>query len=172
MYLYALSNYNGTILFTSHDRTFVSLLSDTIIEVKQGNINTYPSNYDNYVYHIKEQMLREIEEEEKYLSKNSTSSNSNGSSNNTNKQPSDYHARKMLKSNITKMTSILAKSEKNIAEYEKEKQEINSMSYSNIAAKSAKAAINNLGPVSTNFDTPFPPKLTSLPRFFKHGSTC
>ncbi len=45
-------------------------------------------------------------------------------SNNTNKQVSGYHERKMLKSNITKITSILVKSEKNIAEYEKEKQDI------------------------------------------------
>ena len=117
----ALSNYNGTILFTCHDRTFVSMLSDTIIEVKSGDINTYPSDYDAYVYHIKQQILNNIDIEESYLLKsNDNNSDSKASTNKNN--PNDYHARKALKSNITKMKGIIKRAEVKMAEYDNERQ--------------------------------------------------
>ncbi len=115
----ALSKYNGTILFTSHDRTFVSLLSDMIVEVKKGGINVYPSNYDDYVYHIKEEMLNNISAEEEYLKKENANNNANKK--NADSGVSDYHARKELKSNLTKLNTTIKKIEQNIAAYEEEK---------------------------------------------------
>ncbi|MDA1139108.1 MAG: ABC-F family ATP-binding cassette domain-containing protein [Planctomycetota bacterium] len=57
---YALSDYTGTIFFTSHDRTFVSLVADQILEVKDRKIRLYPGNYESYVFAL-EEMCREDE---------------------------------------------------------------------------------------------------------------
>jgi len=48
----ALRGYNGTIFFICHDRTFVSLVADTIIEVKNGSVEFYPGTYAEYVYSL------------------------------------------------------------------------------------------------------------------------
>jgi ATP-binding cassette subfamily F protein 3 len=58
----ALKSFSGTILFISHDRTFVNLLASSILEVKKGRILHYPGSYEDYVYHL-EQVARGEEEE-------------------------------------------------------------------------------------------------------------
>lgn len=44
-----LSNYNGTILFITHDRYFLDAVSDSIIEMDEGQINLYKGNYSYYI---------------------------------------------------------------------------------------------------------------------------
>ena len=58
----ALKSFSGTVLFISHDRTFVNLLASSILEVKKGRILHYPGSYEDYVYHL-EQVARGEEEE-------------------------------------------------------------------------------------------------------------
>ncbi|MGE4169751.1 MAG: ABC-F family ATP-binding cassette domain-containing protein [Candidatus Margulisiibacteriota bacterium] len=53
----ALKNYQGTLFFISHDRTFVHLAATQIIEVKDGNVMGYPGTYDEYVYHLRESLF-------------------------------------------------------------------------------------------------------------------
>lgn len=48
----ALKDFAGTIFFISHDRTFVNMIANLIIEVKDGNIRKYPGKYEEYVYHL------------------------------------------------------------------------------------------------------------------------
>jgi ATP-binding cassette subfamily F protein 3 len=60
----ALSDYNGTVFFTSHDRTFVSLVATDIVEVKDGQVKLYGDGYDTYVYRI-EKEVREAEGNER-----------------------------------------------------------------------------------------------------------
>ncbi|MBU1151304.1 ATP-binding cassette domain-containing protein [Patescibacteria group bacterium] len=48
----ALQDSNVTILFVSHNRTFVELVANGIIEVKEGRIRRYLHNYEEYVYHL------------------------------------------------------------------------------------------------------------------------
>ncbi len=45
----ALKNFSGTLLFVSHDRYFINKFADKIFEFKNGNINIYYGNYDDYV---------------------------------------------------------------------------------------------------------------------------
>jgi len=52
----ALSEYSGTVFFISHDRTFVNVVADTILEVKEGSIELYPGSYEDYVYHLESEM--------------------------------------------------------------------------------------------------------------------
>ena len=44
----ALEDFDGTIIFVSHDRFFINKFADKIIEVKNGQISTYYGNYDYY----------------------------------------------------------------------------------------------------------------------------
>lgn len=44
----ALIDFEGTILFVSHDRYFVNKLSEKIIEIKDGKTTSYLGNYDYY----------------------------------------------------------------------------------------------------------------------------
>ena len=51
----AIENFDGTLIFVSHDRYFINKFADKIIEFKNGNITTYLGNYDDY----KEKKLKE-----------------------------------------------------------------------------------------------------------------
>ncbi len=55
----ALSSTNRTIIFVSHNRTFVNLVATGIIEVKNGYVKRYLHNYEEYVYHLAQQLLPE-----------------------------------------------------------------------------------------------------------------
>jgi len=48
----ALSNFDGTIIFVSHDRQFVSSLATRIIELSPGKVTEHGSNYDDYLHKI------------------------------------------------------------------------------------------------------------------------
>jgi ATP-binding cassette, subfamily F, member 3 len=58
----ALKSFAGTVVFISHDRTFVNLLASSILEIKKGRILHYPGSYEDYVYHL-EQVARGEEED-------------------------------------------------------------------------------------------------------------
>lgn len=64
----ALAQSNATILFVSHNRTFVGTIADSIIEVKNGKVRRSAHNYENYVYHLKEEL--QIAEPEKVVPQN------------------------------------------------------------------------------------------------------
>jgi ATPase subunit of ABC transporter with duplicated ATPase domains len=44
----ALKNFDGTLIFVSHDREFVSTLATSIIEVKGQKLNYFKGTYDEY----------------------------------------------------------------------------------------------------------------------------
>lgn len=45
----ALENFDGTLIFISHDRYFINKFADKIVEFKEGKIKTYLGNYDDYI---------------------------------------------------------------------------------------------------------------------------
>ncbi|MFN7135404.1 MAG: ATP-binding cassette domain-containing protein, partial [Myxococcales bacterium] len=49
MLIKALSNYEGTMMFVSHDRQFLSALSNRVLEVTPGNAQPYGGGYLEYV---------------------------------------------------------------------------------------------------------------------------
>ncbi len=57
----ALNNYKGTVLFTSHDRHFLSRIATNIVEVRDGCAKNYIGDYESYMYYIN----KEIEEGER-----------------------------------------------------------------------------------------------------------
>ena len=46
----ALSGYAGTLIFVSHDRTFINRLATRVIEVEYGNLESFIGNYDDYLF--------------------------------------------------------------------------------------------------------------------------
>ena len=50
-----LSDSNTTLLFVSHNRTFVKNIATSIIEVGNGKVSRSHHDYENYVYHLKKQ---------------------------------------------------------------------------------------------------------------------
>ncbi len=51
----ALKKYTGTVLFTSHDRHFVSRIANNVIEIKEGRATLYPSNYRDYLDRVEKE---------------------------------------------------------------------------------------------------------------------
>jgi len=61
----ALSEYEGTIIFVSHSRTFVSQIATSILEIKDGRAIRYPYPYEIYVYELKTHEKFSLPDEEK-----------------------------------------------------------------------------------------------------------
>jgi ATP-binding cassette subfamily F protein 3 len=51
-----LESYNGTVIFTSHDRYFVRRIATQIIEVGGGEVTHIPSDYEHYVYRLSQEI--------------------------------------------------------------------------------------------------------------------
>ena len=53
----ALTDYGGTVIFTSHDRSFVEAVATSVVEVAAGRVVQYPGTYQQYI----ERMNAEID---------------------------------------------------------------------------------------------------------------
>ena len=60
--LEALTKYNGTVVFVSHDRYFIDKLATRVFEVGGGGVEIYPGNYEDYCWR-KQGGARRLEEE-------------------------------------------------------------------------------------------------------------
>ena len=49
----ALEDYDGTVIFTSHDRSFVQAVATSVVEVAAGRVVQYPGSYRQYVERMK-----------------------------------------------------------------------------------------------------------------------
>ena len=54
----ALNRYRGTVIFTSHDRSFMDRMASAVIEVRDGSVTNYPNDYKSYLYRV----TKEVEE--------------------------------------------------------------------------------------------------------------
>ncbi|MBA4188836.1 MAG: ABC transporter ATP-binding protein [Planctomycetaceae bacterium] len=64
----ALLEYQGTVIFTSHDRHFTSRVATCIVEVREGRVTNYNGQYESYVYRVN----KEIEAGERELASTRT----------------------------------------------------------------------------------------------------
>ncbi len=48
--LRALQDFQGTLVFVSHDRYFIDKLATRIIEVEDGRVHVFPGNYEDYLW--------------------------------------------------------------------------------------------------------------------------
>lgn len=52
----ALVNYQGTVIFTSHDRHFMQRVATNVIEVRDGSVKNYFGNYESYLQSIENEI--------------------------------------------------------------------------------------------------------------------
>jgi ATP-binding cassette subfamily F protein 3 len=52
----ALEEYEGTVLFTSHDRHFMRRVATAVIEVREGHVVDYRGDYDAYLYYVNQEI--------------------------------------------------------------------------------------------------------------------
>jgi ATP-binding cassette subfamily F protein 3 len=53
----ALTNYLGTLIVVSHDRSFIRRVGKKILEVKSGEVQLYPGTYDEYVWSLQQRLM-------------------------------------------------------------------------------------------------------------------
>ena len=106
----ALQQFKGTIFFVSHDRTFVNLVATNILDVRDGTIKLYPGDYDAYVYQT-----------EKRIQEKAPPSRKTGAAK---KKGGTHHEQKEKRSKINQMKKRVATIEKQMAQHEKEREEI------------------------------------------------
>ncbi len=61
----ALAEFNGTIIFTSHDRTFANMLAGGVIEIDNGRAKRHYHDYEEYVYKLEKRLAVANQEKEK-----------------------------------------------------------------------------------------------------------
>ncbi|MCF6515670.1 ATP-binding cassette domain-containing protein [Lactobacillus sp. S2-2] len=77
----ALLNFQGTILFISHDRYFLNKISNNILEMNSNQANLYLGNYDYYTEKKEEErILKEYEESQKDQNNTKKETNENKTS--------------------------------------------------------------------------------------------
>ena len=116
----ALKNFQGTLFFISHDRTFVNMVADSILEIQNGKILLYRGSYEDYVFSLEnriqeESAIPDSEEPAEIKIKKA------------------YHIRKEIQSDIRKSRSRCENLESSMRIYEekqKEKLEEISQNYS------------------------------------------
>ena len=52
----ALLEYEGTVIFTSHDRHFAGKVATCIVEVRDGGVAVYGGKYDDYLYRVNKEV--------------------------------------------------------------------------------------------------------------------
>lgn len=52
----ALNKYRGTVIFTSHDRSFMERMATAVIEVRDGSVANYSNDYASYLYRVKNEI--------------------------------------------------------------------------------------------------------------------
>lgn len=130
----AIAGYQGTVLYVSHDRYFINKTATRILDLTHGQMVNYIGNYDYYLEHVDEQMMRIFgssasKDGSAMLTgsyKYEEASNNNSLPNN---EPSsngalDWKAQKEIQAKKRKLEAQLSKCEKEIEKLESRNSEI------------------------------------------------
>ncbi|ULO06632.1 ABC-F family ATP-binding cassette domain-containing protein [Paenibacillus sp. 19GGS1-52] len=113
----ALMDFEGTLLFISHDRYFLNKMAERILELHPSGIDQYLGNYDDYV--DKKRELEEIANEAAELALATASKNTNNEAAVQDKGAiSTFEADKQTKREERNRQRRIAELEKNISELE------------------------------------------------------
>ncbi|MFW5891371.1 MAG: ribosomal protection-like ABC-F family protein, partial [bacterium] len=111
-----LLEYEGTILFVSHDRYFINKIADRLIEIENNNIKNYYGDYD--YYKMKKTEFLEMEAERKKKEKEQKDKNNINTNVETKSRKISKNERRNFKKEKTKLESDIDKVEKDIKEIE------------------------------------------------------
>jgi ATP-binding cassette, subfamily F, member 3 len=137
----ALTEYKGTVIFTSHDRHFMKRVATCIVEVRDGRVVNYNGSYDTYLYAVN----KEIDDGERELAtKMSKAPPTPG------KAPPP--AAKAPRRNDRELRKELSSVEKAIARLDQQKKELNASLLDTRDAKEALRLHNELEAVTTQLN--------------------
>ena len=131
----ALDNYDGTLLFVSHDRYFINELANKIISVCDGHAKIYNGNYSYYLDE-KAKQAAAVQEAKAEQTENTTSANQN-------KGKLSYQEQKARDSQKRKLERAVSDAEARIEKLEAEEQEIQT----EMANPDIAASFEKLGPL-------------------------
>lgn len=133
----ALDNYDGTLLFVSHDRYFINELANKIISVRDGHAKIYNGNYS---YYLDEKAKQAAAVQEAKAQKAETETTSSASQN---KGKLSYQEQKARDSQKRKLERAVSDAEARIEKLEAEEQEIQT----EMANPDIAASFEKLGPL-------------------------
>ncbi|WP_279096526.1 ABC-F family ATP-binding cassette domain-containing protein [Lactobacillus taiwanensis] len=133
----ALDNYDGTLLFVSHDRYFINELANKIISVRDGHAKIYNGNYSYYLDEKAKQAAAAQEAEAQKAETETTSSASQ------NKGKLSYQEQKARDSQKRKLERAVSDAEAKIEKLEAEEKEIQT----EMANPDIAASFEKLGPL-------------------------
>ncbi|WP_294763650.1 ABC-F family ATP-binding cassette domain-containing protein [uncultured Lactobacillus sp.] len=113
----ALQNFDGTLLFVSHDRYFINQLANKIVEIKDGTAQVYEGDYS---YYLDEKNKQNI------VSENESAANNTAAKVDENKNKLSYQEQKLRDSQKRKLQREVENTENKIEQLEKEQEDIQS----------------------------------------------
>lgn len=131
----ALDNYDGTLLFVSHDRYFINELANKIILVRDGHAKIYNGNYSYYLDE-KAKQAAAVQEAKAEQTESTTSANQN-------QGKLSYQEQKARDSQKRKLERAVSDAEARIEKLENEEQEIQT----EMANPDIAASFEKLGPL-------------------------
>lgn len=131
----ALDNYDGTLLFVSHDRYFINELANKIISVRDGHAKIYNGNYSYYLDE-KAKQAAALQEAKAEQTESTTSANQN-------QGKLSYQEQKARDSQKRKLERAVSDAEARIEKLENEEQEIQT----EMANPDIAASFEKLGPL-------------------------
>lgn len=131
----ALDNYDGTLLFVSHDRYFINELANKIISVRDGHAKIYNGNYSYYLDE-KAKQAAAVQEAKAEQTESTTSANQN-------QGKLSYQEQKARDSQKRKLERAVSDAEARIEKLEAEEQEIQT----EMANPDIAASFEKLGPL-------------------------
>ncbi len=131
----ALDNYDGTLLFVSHDRYFINELANKIISVRDGHAKIYNGNYSYYLDE-KAKQAAAVQEAKAEQTESTTSANQN-------QGKLSYQEQKARDSQKRKLERAVSDAEARIEKLETEEQEIQT----EMANPDIAASFEKLGPL-------------------------
>ena len=134
----AISGYEGTVLYVSHDRYFINKTATRILDLTHGTVVNYIGNYDYYMEHADEQNNRLFGESADLSGSSLASGSFKYESSNiaatptpvaatTNAGAADWKAQKEEQAKRRKQEAALKKCEEEIAKLEARDSEINEL---------------------------------------------
>ncbi|UZN41089.1 ABC-F family ATP-binding cassette domain-containing protein [Lactobacillus sp. IBH004] len=113
----ALQDFDGTLLFVSHDRYFINQLANKIVEIKDGSAHVYEGDYS---YYLDEKNKQNI------VTENQSATNNTAVKVDENKNKLSYQEQKLRDSQKRKLQREVENTENKIEKLEKEQKDIQS----------------------------------------------
>lgn len=123
----AISGYEGTVLYVSHDRYFINKTATRILDLTRKSMVNYIGNYDYYIEHVEEKMQNTFGTTDTGSGSIGAPIASSSASDTAQTQSSgsnDYKAQKEAKARRKKIEAALKKCEEDIAKLESRDNEI------------------------------------------------